>query len=147
MLRKILIRMKPGVPRQTHLFMAALLWTVVGGGLMVRGTIMLTGGDNNLYFPVGILIGTLKSLFILDKTAKNSIDRIQRLADGSCLGAVYSIRTWLLVVVMMSLGYVLRNSGVSPTILGTLYITIGWALLFSSRFAWVVWRKINLNPS
>lgn len=141
--RKILSRLKPGVPRQTHLLLAALLWTVVGFVLMVRGSIWLIAGKATLFFFPAILFGTLKSLFILDKSAKKSIDRIRRLADGSCLGAVYSIKTWLLVLAMMSFGYILRHSGVSPVILGTLYITIGWALLFSSRTAWRIWREIK----
>lgn len=109
---------------------------------MTRGTIFLIAGESGFYFLIAMLLGTLKSLFILDKSAKKSIDRIQLLADGSCLGAVYSIKTWLLVLAMMSMGFVLRNSGISITILGTLYVTIGWALLFSSRFAWGIWRKI-----
>jgi len=122
--------------------MAAILWTTVGLVLITRGTIFLSVGESIPYFFAAILFGTLKSLFILDKSAKKSIDRILLLADGSCLGAVYSLKTWLLVLVMMSLGFILRNSGISATILGTLYVTIGWALLFSSRSAWITWKKV-----
>ncbi len=142
MLSKILFRLKPGASRKTHLFMAAILWTTVGLVLITRGTIFLGAAEGAIYFFAAIFFGTLKSLFILDKSAKKSIDRILLLADGSCLGAVYSIKTWILVVAMMSLGFILRNSGLSATILGTLYVTIGWSLLFSSRSAWIIWRKV-----
>ncbi len=142
-LNKILTRLKPGVPRQTHLFLAALLWTVIGCVLMVRGSVWLVDKGSVVSFVIAILLGTLKSLLILDKSAKKSIDRIQRLADGSCLGAVYSVKTWLLVMAMMLFGYILRHSGVPLIVLGSLYITIGWALLFSSRTAWITWKNNN----
>ncbi len=136
---RMLSRFKPGVPRSIHLFLAALLWTVVGLILMVRGTVWLIGAEEGLFILPAILFGTLKSLFILDKTAKRSIDRIQHLADGSCLGAVYSIKTWLLVLAMMAGGYLLRHSSFPVILVGSLYVTIGWALLWSSRTAWRVW--------
>ena len=128
-----------------HLFLAALLWTTIGILLISRGIIFLTAGESLFYCVVAILLGTLKSLFILDKTAKKSIERIQLLADGSCLGAVYSVKTWGLVMIMMSMGFILRQSGIPVTILGILYITIGWALLFSSRSAWKIWCKFYFD--
>lgn len=141
-MRKFLIRFKPGAPRQIHLILAALLWTTVGLGLQLRGILWLVESGSLFFFLPALLLGTLKSLFILDKSAKKSIDRILRLADGSCLGAVYSVKTWLLVLAMMSFGYLLRNSGVSVAILGVLYVIIGWSLFFSSRTAWRVWKSL-----
>lgn len=141
-MQKFFSRYKPGVPRRTHLLLAALLWTTVGLILMVRGCAYLIYDSSIAFFLPAILIGSLKSFFILDKSAKKSIDRIQHLADGSCLGAVYSIKTWVLVVVMMTMGYLLRHSGISPSIIGSLYVIIGWALFFSSRAGWKAWRAI-----
>jgi hypothetical protein len=95
-----------------------------------------------ILFPA-MIIGTIKSLFILDKTARKGVRRILEMADGRCLGAVYSIRTWLLVLVMMGTGMALRHSTLSKEILGALYVTIGWALLFSSRHAWLAWKHLS----
>ena len=139
MLRKYLLRFKPGVPRKAHLFLAALLWTFVGIGLMIRGTLWVAGGQNILFLPLAFVIGSLKSLFILDKSAKKSIDRIQNLTDGSCLGAVYSYKTWLLVLAMMGMGYIIRHSSIPLSTIGFIYVLIGWALLFSSRHGWKAW--------
>ncbi|MDP3696295.1 MAG: hypothetical protein Q8R42_09290, partial [Desulfocapsaceae bacterium] len=52
------------------------------------------------------------------------------------------IRTWLLVLVMMGAGTALRRSALPKEILGGLYVTIGWALFFSSRHAWLAWKRI-----
>lgn len=139
-LHKLLHFLKPGVNRQTHLLLAALLWTIIGCTLMFRGVLWLELDESLLFGIPAIILGTLKSLFILDKSAKKSIDRIQKLADGSCLGAVYSIKTWSLVLCMILIGYLLRRSQLSPAVVGALYCTVGWALFFSSRFGWMAWK-------
>ncbi len=133
-------RLKPGASRNAHLFAASLLWTCVGTALLVRGSLWLVSQKSIIVFLGALLFGTLKSLFILDKSAKKSIDRILRLADGSCLGGVYSVTTWAVIGCMMLMGYVLRHYSVlSIELMGFLYAAIGWALLFSSRKGWAVW--------
>ncbi len=143
MLRQALTRLKPGAPRQIHLLLAAALWSGIGTMLIFRGVswLMTVGG---LWIIVPALIaGTVKSLLILDNTARKGVQRILEMADGRCLGAVYSIQTWLLVLVMMGTGIALRHSTLPREILGALYVTIGWALFFSSRHAWLVWKRIS----
>lgn len=136
---KLLTRLKPGVHTTTHLLLAASLWTMVGFLLIARGIHWLWTGQQLLLVLPGLFLGTLKSFFILDKTAKKSIKRILLLKDGTCLGAVYSKKTWLLVLLMMGIGMVLRRASLPASVLGIIYITIGWALLFSSRNAWKIW--------
>jgi hypothetical protein len=134
----ILIRLKPGVRRETHLLLAASLWTAIGVFLLLRASHWLWPGRLVYYLPA-FLLGTLKSLFFLDKAAGKSIQRILLLTDGTCLGAVYSIKTWMLVLLMMGTGMALRRSSLPPALLGTVYGTIGWALIYSSRHAWRAW--------
>ncbi len=132
---------KPGVQRKTHLLLAAILWTVIGCFLVGRGFNWIYAADlAPLVFPA-ILLGFLKSHFILDKTALKSIQRILLLEDGTCMGAVYSKKTWLLVLAMMGMGALLRQSPVPKPLLGILYITVGWALFWSSRNGWKAWRN------
>jgi hypothetical protein len=140
-----LARFKPGGQRKSHLLLAACLWTTVGTILMGRGTYWLYGSDLLVLILPAILLGTLKSHFILDKTAKRSIYRIQLLADGTCLGAVYSKKTWLLVLFMMVFGMLLRHSSLPRPLLGMMYIIVGWALFWSSRNGWQAWRTIQDN--
>lgn len=136
-----LARFKPGVQRTTHLLLAACLWTCIGVFLMGRGANWLLAA-NMLYLMLpAFLLGFLKSYFILDKTVVKSIDRILLLEDGTCLGAVYSKKTWLLVLIMMAMGMILRNSSFPKPLLGILYIMVGWALFWSSRHGWRMWRR------
>ena len=137
-----LSRFKPGVSTRTHLLLSAVLWTIIGILLITKGIYRLSLlGQWQPFLVVlpALVIGTLKAFLILDKSARRGIERIATFKDGTCLGAVYSIKTWILVLCMMGMGVILRNSSLPVTLLGFLYITIGWALLVSSRLAWKAW--------
>ena len=140
---KGIARFKPAVRKNTLLFSSACLWTFIGLLLLIKGGYRWYQfpGHHPLVLVAGLLAGSCKSFWILDKSARRGIDRIQKFADGTCLGAVYSSKTWLLVLCMMGLGVILRNSSLPVQLLCFLYFTIGWALLLSSRLAWREWFK------
>lgn len=135
-----LSRFKPAVSRRTLLFLSALMWTMIGLLLLVKGGYRLFQVPQARLLLVGaaFVVGSLKSLFILDRSARRAIERILLFQDGTCLGAVYSVKTWILVLCMMSMGVILR-SYLPVMLLCFLLLTIGWALLFSSRLAWHAW--------
>lgn len=135
----ILRRFKPGGSVSTQLLLAALLWSIVGCCLVLSGTLWLLTADAIWFLLPAVLFGTIKSFFILDKSVKKSIDRIQLRADGSCLGGVYSFKTWLLVIGMIIFGFVLRKLPIPLEFLGFLYSGVGWSLLLSSRSGWKSW--------
>jgi len=132
---------KPGVPRTVHLFAAPFLWTAIGSLLLVRGWGWLDPGPGRLLLLVAGVLGTLKSVFILDKVARRSLERIVRFRDGTCLGAVYSWKTWLLVLLMMTAGFVVRTITQPGPMIGTLYCAVGWSLCLSSRLGWREWFR------
>jgi hypothetical protein len=140
---KGLSRFKPGVNRRTHLLMSAVLWTTIGVLLTVKGGFRLIQQNDwqALIAVAAFLAGSLKSYFILDKSARRGITRILTFKNGTCLGAVYSVKTWILVLCMMGMGVILRNSSFPAGLLSFLYLTVGWALLLSSRLAWQAWLK------
>ncbi len=134
-------KFKPGVARKVHVFSAALLWTIIGGLLLYRGAGYLIQAKAVWLVPVGILAGTIKSYWILDRAACRGLKRIRAFSDNTCIGAVYSWKTWVIVLVMMTSGVVLRKSSLPFSTIGTLCIAIGWALVFSSRHGWREWRN------
>lgn len=138
-MNRTLAKFKPGAPRQAHLLLAAALWSLVGLMLTYRGTNWLLAADALWLILPALVIGSLKSHFLLDKTAKKGITRILKFSDRTCLGAVYSIKSWALVGVMIVTGLILRRFSSLLSVLGTLYVAIGWALFFSSRHAWRAW--------
>lgn len=138
-----LSRYKPGIKRRTHLLLTAFLWTIIGLLLLIKGWFQ----SSTLVQYQGIVValaataGFVKSLSILDKAATRAIQRILNFKDGTCLGAVYSLKTWGLVLCMAGMGVILRNSSLPVMLLSFVYIAVGWSLLFSSRLAWVAWIR------
>jgi hypothetical protein len=139
--KKDITRFRPDVSKSVHLFVAPFIWTAVGIMLMIRGLgwigFSLTCG---LLF-IAVFAGTIKSLTILDRSAKKNLIRIMMLKEKSCLGAVYPWRTWLLVILMMATGIALRSMTEPGLFLGTIYLAVGWALLLSSRHGWEQWLR------
>ncbi len=134
-------RLKPGVNRAVHLFAAPLLWTVIGSLLVVRGLGWVGYDKGVLFIVLALVVGTVKSILILDKTAKRVVVRIARMRDGTCLGAVYSWKTWILVGMMAITGIILRTFFEPGKTVGTVYIAVGWALMLSSRYGWLEWSR------
>jgi hypothetical protein len=136
---------KPGVPRAVHLFAAPFLWTTIGCLLIIRGLTWIDSERGLLLVVIAGCLGTLKSLCILDATAQRSILRILHFKEKTCLGAVYSWKTWLLVALMIGAGYLFRQIPQSGNSLGILYCSIGWALCLSSRYGWYHWYRLLKN--
>ena len=136
-------RFKPGVNRRVHLFASAFLWTAVGVMLITRGLGWMGYENGGWYILLALIAGTAKSIFILDKTAKRSIKRIVQLRDGTCLGAVYSWKTWILVFLMAVSGNLLRIFFEPGMVIGAIYVAVGWALILSSRHGWLEWSRWN----
>jgi hypothetical protein len=136
-------RFKPGVSPRAHLACAAGLWTGIGGFLLVRGIILLKNDGAVWLIVAGILFGSLKSILILDRSARKGIERIGKFADNTCIGAVYAWKTWLLVLGMMATGILVRTLGLPPSLVGTVCVAVGWALIFSSRYGWRSWTTWN----
>jgi hypothetical protein len=134
---------KPRVNKKTLLLLSASIWTVVGLVLVIKGVFRL------IFLPeyklvivlAACLSATIKSKVMLDQAAIKGIQRILNFEDGICVGAVYSIKTWFLVLCMIGMGVILRNSSLPITLLSFIYLTIGLALMASSRHGWRAWAS------
>lgn len=140
-MKDLLQRFKPAASIKTHLFAAAFLWTLIGLILMSRATLWLHQAKALLLILPALGIGFFKSRMVLDTVAHKILKRIMTLQEPSCLGAVYSFRTWLLAMAMMVGGAFLRSFGVPHVVLGFVYWAIGWALFYSARIGWLLWMQ------
>ncbi len=129
---------KPGASRRIHLLLSAAIWSAVGLMLLGKGLYRARGGTTFIVLlaTAGLVAGALKSRYVLDRAAGRTIARIHTLEEGTWLGAVYSMKTWLMVAGMIVTGVLLKYSPLPTIILCFIYFTVGWALLFSSRCAW-----------
>jgi hypothetical protein len=134
---------KPAAAAHVHLLLAGLMWTVVGATLAGFGARWLwqLPGRTAPWLVIAVAIGVIKARFVLDRAARNIVERICRRGDGRCVGGFMSVRSWALVVVMMVAGRLLRGSDVARALLGVLYLAVGTGLLLSSRIAWRAWHN------
>lgn len=139
----VIARFKPDASVKTRVLLAALLWSCIGIMLLWRGGSVLVAVDRVWLLPVALLLGTFKSWAVLDRVAVRNTGRILKMGEYSCLGGIYSWKTWLLVAAMIVLGRLLRGSSLQPWLVGLIYVTVGWSLLWSSRKAWFSVRGIS----
>ncbi|KPK28369.1 MAG: hypothetical protein AMJ61_02805 [Desulfobacterales bacterium SG8_35_2] len=140
-LKKSLLRYKPGVSIRTHLFLAALIWSLVGFFLLSNGFVFIFLHGPLWYAVVGLVLGTIKTFFILDRVARKNIKRIKEFDDKVCVGSVYSWKTWILVAAMITLGRFLRMTVLPAEAVGLIYTAVGWALMLASRLMWLEWKR------
>jgi hypothetical protein len=136
-----------GLSRQQHLLIAALIWTVVGTGLLTMGGLFwfhlpYLGDLDSRHLAIGglaVAVGLLKGKFVLDKTAGRVVERANALQEPNPAKSIFQMfggKTIALVGSMMFIGYLLRVTGVSYEIRGLVYLAVGPALLWSSRNYW-----------
>ena len=140
-LKEILQRYKPGVSIRSHLLLGALIWTVVGFFLLTNGFVLVSLENHLWYGLIGLLLGTAKAFFIIDRLARKNIKRIKEFEDKVCFGSVYSLKTWFMVVAMIALGRFLRTTVFPGEIVGLIYTAVGCALMLSSRLMWIEWNR------
>lgn len=140
-LKKTLLRYKPGASARTHLFLAALIWSVVGFFLLTNGFVLIFLQDHSWLAVAGLILGTAKTFFILDRVARQNVKRIKEFEDKVCIGSVYSWKTWILVAGMIVLGRFLRTTVLPGEVIGLVYTAVGWALMLASRLLWLAWKR------
>jgi len=133
-MRKIDI-IKPAVPKTVLLVLAALAWFCVGTMLLVLACRWLSdthSAGGFLYGAAGIAAGLLVHRFGFQKIAAKNIRRILPIQDKRCVFSFFTWRSYLIIVIMVTMGRMLRHSAIPKPWLAIVYTTIGLALLLSS---------------
>ena len=130
--------MKPvlAIPRHYLLLVSGVMWSGVGLMLIILATRWL--GTLTIQYPgliviAGVIPGLLVSIYGFARIVKKNIQRIEDLDSTPSVFAFQAWHSYLLIVVMMSMGIFVRHSGLVPMLLKTPgYYTIGTALSLSS---------------
>jgi hypothetical protein len=119
--------------------LAALIWTLVGSGLLIAGSRM--AGIQAIL--AGLVLGWLKGRYILAGMARANANRIITGPERAPILAAYSLSSWGIGGFFMVLGMVLRRSGLSPGLLGFIYVSAGFGLGFASCHVWRAWHRFT----
>ena len=127
----------PAVNRKVLRLLAGVVWTAVGLALCAMAVYWLAITPGNWIVPLitGIIVGTLVYYFGFLRLVQVNKARIYMQAPGKnkvCLFAFPSWRSYVIVVVMVALGYILRHLAVSRLYLVPIYLAIGIGLFLAS---------------
>jgi hypothetical protein len=125
----------PLASRLWLLLISGMVWSVVGVGLMITAcswASVASWPENLLWLLSGLGFGVLVYGFGFSRIAERNIRRIEARKDESCLFAFQPWRSYLLIVIMMLLGYGLRHTAIPRPILAAIYAAIGNGLALSS---------------
>ncbi|MBU4259142.1 MAG: hypothetical protein KKI12_08910 [Proteobacteria bacterium] len=142
-------RIKPAVSKYLLIALAGLMWSTVGVMLCSMAYYWLKEVDWLTAFLFG-LFGIILSLaayrFGFSGIAKKNIDRICLLPERGCIFAFQAWKSYLIIVVMIAVGIILRHSPIPKHYLAIVYTTIGGALLLSSlHYYRRLWQLIILK--
>ena len=147
----MLKKLNPAVSKYWHIALAGLMWSIVGIILCRLAYIWLAAVNWSVGLPLGSL-GIISALaahgYGFSKIALKNIDRLCLISDKLCIFAFQAWKSYLIIVFMIMLGIVLRNSPIPRHFLAVIYAAIGGALFVSSfHFYRCIWRvKILKQP-
>jgi hypothetical protein len=126
---------KPAVNKNFLLFLSGLMWVGVGIMLCIFATHWLrnfSGGHKFIYAGSGFIGALIIHHFGFLKLVDKNLGRIKLMEGKPCAFSFMSWKSYLIVLVMVSMGISLRHSTLPKQYLSILYIGIGGALILSS---------------
>lgn len=112
---------------------AGVMWWLVGIMLIVMALewLWVYNGNALQFYLSGLIAALVIHHFGFLKVADRNLERIARLPARSCVFSFISWKSWLLIVVMITLGVILRHSAIPREYLSVIYMGIGLALFLS----------------
>jgi hypothetical protein len=145
--------------QSTMIFISGAVWLLVGMFLMPLGIYLLvsslavqveaaqsyplikplsslSGGWEQavlMLLCAGLFVGYLKGKFVLGKSARQGVSRIQQFSNPTHLSNIYSLKYYILILGMMGLGMGIKFFGLADDIRGFIDVAIGAALINGAR--------------
>jgi hypothetical protein len=132
-----LSNLKPTVPKCWLFAASGLMWSVVGSMMGVTAIRWLTDGGmvRCMGFELaGLVLAVLFFRWSFGGIAQNNIRRLRRLPERGCFFAFQAWKSYLIIMVMIALGVILRQSPIPKHFLAVAYTAIGGALILGSLY-------------
>ena len=126
---------KPAVKRKYLILISGLIWVAIGIMLNALAINWLTEMHFNrtwIYIFAGIILALIIHHFGFLKIVDKNLGRIKSLNPKTCAFAFMSWKSYLLVIIMITMGILLRHSAIPRNLLSIIYVGIGLALVLSS---------------
>ena len=122
------------VDKSILVLLAGLMWCGVGVLLISYAVTWLSvcnGKEQLFFYPVGFLVAMPVHYFGFLKIADKNLNRILPLTDKKSPFSFMTRKSYLIVIIMISMGIALRHSSIPKRYLSILYNGIGLALFLS----------------
>ncbi len=136
--------------KKTLIITAGVIWMCVGCGLIIfasRWVIEFEKDYNWVFASLGVLLGIVVYYFGFTKIVDKNLSRISKLHDHPNVFTFMPIKSYFLIILMISMGHVIRNSSLPRHYLAVVYICMGLALLISSFRYFKAVRKSRVVES
>lgn len=124
----------PSADKRVLVLLAGLMWCGVGIMLVRYAVIWLSSlgiAKAWIYFAAGFLAAMLIHHFGFLKIADKNLSRLLPLTEKKCVFSFMTWKSYIIVLIMVSLGIALRHSVLPKSYLSILYNGIGLALFLS----------------
>ena len=126
---------KPGVPKTALLFIAGIMWIGIGTMLDLLSYSWLRT-ENPVHALLASVIGFACALVIHHfgflRLVDRNLGRILPMEGRRCVFSFISWKSYILIIIMIFVGFILRHSQIPKLYLAVLYTGIGTALILSS---------------
>lgn len=126
--------LNPVAGRRTLILMAGIMWICVGTMLVSLAAGWLSAFPSKTgiaFFSTGFIMSMPIHHFGFLRLVTKNLKRLLPLTGKKSIFYFMSLKSYLIVPVMMTMGYCMRHSGVPKQYVAVIYTAIGLALFFS----------------
>ena len=127
-------KLNPAVDKKILILLAGLMWCGVGIMLICFAVTWLNrynGEGKFLFYAAGFLAAMPIHHFGFLKIADKNLNRLLPMKEKQCVFAFMTWKSYIIVLIMVSMGIGLRHSSIPKQYLSILYNGIGLALFLS----------------
>jgi hypothetical protein len=128
-------QLKPAVHKNFLLFLAGVMWIGVGVLLNSYAVRWLTAYGKIsafLFAAIGLACSVVIHHYGFLKIVDKNLGRISKMEGKRCAFSFMTWKSYFIVIIMVTMGIMLRHSSIPKQYLSVLYIGIGFALILSS---------------
>lgn len=116
---------------KTHLFLAALLWFLVGILLLVKAFLFSLPNNYWLSLLAGLLFSVMAFSKIFISLVRKNISRLKK-HNYKCIFAFQSFKSYLIVILMITIGLIINHFGLKNKYIVFIYSAVGTSLIIGS---------------
>jgi hypothetical protein len=131
---QFIFKYNPAVDKKFLVLIAGIMWCGVGIMLMTFAITWLTGYSGRgklIFYAAGYLAAIPIHLLGFLKIAEKNLKRLLPQTTKKCVFSFITFRSYIIVLIMVSMGILLRHSSIPKQYLSILYNGIGLALFLS----------------